>query len=365
LEILKTPETEIAPQADNRLEQLTIADGIFALILLVAGLFRLVDLGKIPLSGSEAELALSVWRFWQPGSELLTVSSPAYFTLTSLLTQIFGFSDSTMRLVPALFGLGLVALPWLLRRQIGTIAALTLCAFLAISPLTVIVSRTVGGEAIALFAIVLLLVGIIRFQATAVTLWFYLAAAALALGVSSAPIFYSGLISLLFAWLILRLFSLSVLPQVPAQPDRQTKQRALLVGLAVFVAVSSFMLWYPAGFGASAQIFGEWVSQFSADNGRTLAEPFMGLIRYEPGLVILGTAAIIWTLWRSQPLALAALYWFCGVFLVLEIEGPPAAVLLLHRREGDGEPVLHQHLVGIDFAPAAIPRAGAETEVTW
>jgi predicted membrane-bound mannosyltransferase len=108
LEILNTPETEIAPQADNRLEQLTIADGIFALILLVAGLFRLVDLGKIPLSGSEAELALSVWRFWQPGSELLTVSSPAYFTLTSLLTQIFGFSDSTMRLVPALLRRG----PW-------------------------------------------------------------------------------------------------------------------------------------------------------------------------------------------------------------------------------------------------------------
>ena len=111
-------------------------------------MFRFVDLGKIPLANAEAELAWAVWRFWQPGTELLTVSSPAYFTFTSLLTQVFGFSDVVVRLVPALFGLGVVCLPWLLRRQLGTLATLVACGFLAVSPLNVVVSRTVGKLAL-------------------------------------------------------------------------------------------------------------------------------------------------------------------------------------------------------------------------
>ncbi len=117
-----TPVAESPPQ--SWWERLTVADGLFVCVLVLGAVMRFANLGRIPLSNAEAELALAVWRFWQPVSESITISSPAYFTLTSLLTQVLGFSDAAMRLVPALFGLGVVYLPWLLRERLGSAGAL-------------------------------------------------------------------------------------------------------------------------------------------------------------------------------------------------------------------------------------------------
>ena len=116
---------------------------------MAAAIIRFVDLGKLPLSPVEAAEAWSVWQFWQPiGAGIAT--SPAYFSLTSMLLPLLGDKDAVMRLIPALFGLGIVLLPWLLRRQLGVIGALTTSLLLAVSPIQTIVSRTAGGDALAL-----------------------------------------------------------------------------------------------------------------------------------------------------------------------------------------------------------------------
>ncbi|MCL4263875.1 MAG: glycosyltransferase family 39 protein [Anaerolineae bacterium] len=306
-------------------ERLTIADGLFVLVVILGSVLRFVDLGRIPLSAAEAELALAVWRFWQPGNAEIALSSPAYFTLTSLLTQIFGFSDGVMRLVPALFGLAVVCLPWLLRRQLGDAGALVVCGFLAISPLNVILSRTVGGEAIALFAVFLLAVAVMRYADTpalsggkvAAPHWLYLAAAAMALGFTSAPLFYSGLVTLVIVWVVIRLLKLSLFPE--REPlDRRTWRNTLLVGGGVFVAFSSKLLWVTAGFGGSAQILGTWVAQIGGDDsGRILADPFLALARYEPALVILGVVAVLWALWRASVSGLALVYWLLAALILM------------------------------------------------
>ncbi|NJN55255.1 MAG: hypothetical protein HC804_11125 [Anaerolineae bacterium] len=302
-------------------QRLTVADGLFVLVVLLGGVMRFVELGRIPLANAEAELALSLWRFWQPGeSAEIIINSPAYFTLTALLTQIFGFSDAVMRLVPALFGLALLCLPWLLRQRLGNAGALVACTFLALSPLNVILSRTVGGEAIALFAVLLLVVTYVRYRDTAVSHWLYLAAAAVGLGLASAPLFYSGLVTLLITWGATRLFGLNLFPE-SKPPDSTSKRTALLVGGAVFVAFSSFLLWNPAGLGGSAQILGTWLAQLGGDgNGRTLAEPFLALVRYEPALFILGAAAVLWALWRTSVPGLALVYWLLAALILMLIQ---------------------------------------------
>ncbi|HID51285.1 MAG TPA: hypothetical protein EYP41_04505, partial [Anaerolineae bacterium] len=117
------------------LERLTIADAVFGLIVLAAGIIRFNNLDALPLSDGEAEAALAVWRFWQPGAAQVAVVSPAYFSLTAVLTQLLGFSDTVMRLVPAVFGLGLVILPRFLQRRLGVIGVLAASLLLAVSPL--------------------------------------------------------------------------------------------------------------------------------------------------------------------------------------------------------------------------------------
>ena len=101
------------------LSRLTVADGLLGLVLVAAALLRLASLGHLPLSDAEATQALAVWQFWQPGTAVLSPGSPAYFSLTAWLTQLFGFGDNVMRIIPALFGVGLVYLPWLLRHEEG------------------------------------------------------------------------------------------------------------------------------------------------------------------------------------------------------------------------------------------------------
>jgi hypothetical protein len=268
-----------------------------------------------------------VWQFWQPGNEMTAVGSPAYFTFTSLVTQIFGFSDGVMRLVPALFGLALLCLPWLLRHRLGQVGALVACGFLAISPLNTAVSRTVGGEAIALFAILLLFVAWVRYQEAGNRHWLYITFGALGLGLASAPLFYSGLVTLAVAWFAASRMGVTL--GLPA-PERNVWRTAVLITLGVFAACSSFFLWYPAGFGAAAQLLGTWLGQFGGGNGRAFADPFLALGRYEPGLILLGTAAMLWAILRGQPWGLAFVYWLlAGLLLMLVQVGVMSNALLL------------------------------------
>jgi hypothetical protein len=200
------------------------------------------------------------------------------------------------------------------------VGALVACLLLAVSPLNTAVSRTVGGDAIALFAVLLLLVAVVRYRDTAVTTWLYVMAGAIGLGLASAPLFYSGLATLAVAGVILRLFKLSPFAEKMGPPDNPTRRNALIIGVAVFAASSSFLLWYPAGFGASAQILGDWLAQFGVGNGRALIDPYLALVRYEPALLFMGGVAILWAVWRNQVLALAFVYWLLAGLLFMLIQ---------------------------------------------
>ena len=318
------------------LERLTAADALFGLVVLAAGIIRFVNLDALPLSDREAEAALAVWRFWQPGAAQITAVSPAYFSLTAVLTQLLGFSDSVMRLIPAVFGLGLVILPRFLQRRLGIIGVLAASLLLAVSPLLVIISRTAGGQSIALFAILLTAVALIRYGETAVSRWLYTLAAAIGLGLTSDALFYSGLITLGLAWI---LFYKVIKPQrrkereeendkenfaifasLRFNPSTQEKRAAVIIGVVVFVLSGSMFLWYLPGLGDAARLLGDWLALFGAADGRTITDPFLAFMRYEPVLLIFGAAAVIWAVWRGRPLAALLLYWLIGILLLMLLQ---------------------------------------------
>lgn len=61
LTVKETPQSNI-------LTNLTIEQGLYLLLVLIAAVVRLVGLDNIPLSPAEAGEALSVYQFWQPGA---------------------------------------------------------------------------------------------------------------------------------------------------------------------------------------------------------------------------------------------------------------------------------------------------------
>lgn len=124
------------------------------IILVVAGCLRFCSLGKMPLNNEEARSALSAALGTShasnfAGADHLSPSQPAYETLTRLVFEFFGASDSSARLIPALAGLLMVAAPMLAWRMLGLPTALLWSFLLAISPVFVTTSRTASAASLA------------------------------------------------------------------------------------------------------------------------------------------------------------------------------------------------------------------------
>jgi hypothetical protein len=287
----------------------TAADGLYLLVVAAAAVMRLSELGTIPLSPAEAKEAFGVWQYLQPDSTAIFIGSPAYFTLTTFLMSFLGVSDTIMRLVPALFGLGLVCLPWFLRRQLGQSGVLISAALLTVSPLNSAISRTVGGDAIAMFALLLVVMATARLNDESTNYWFYTLAAALGLGLASSTLFYSGLLGFVVA-LVVANFSTEK-PLRSVLPERNIILKGLFVGALVLVGLSTRLLTYPAGLGSSAKLIGDWLGQFGSSGGlREITNPFVVLARYEIALLVLGSAAVIWTFWKNKAPGMLLLLWY-------------------------------------------------------
>jgi predicted membrane-bound mannosyltransferase len=117
-------ETTSAEPQKTILEKITLEYVLYALITIAAAVLRILDLDVTPLSPLEAQEALNTWDFWQHRA-VESIGSPGYFTITGLLSQVLGWNDEAMRLMPVLFGIGLVLLPFFLRHRTGRLGSIT------------------------------------------------------------------------------------------------------------------------------------------------------------------------------------------------------------------------------------------------
>jgi uncharacterized protein (TIGR03663 family) len=118
---------------------------VLAYVLLVAGALavRLIGLADRPFHHDESQDAYFSWLFWTQGDYRYQpiLHGPLRFYLTALTYVLFGDSDFTARLAPALMGTLMVPLPALLRGQIGRVGAFAAAAALAFGPAYLYYSR--------------------------------------------------------------------------------------------------------------------------------------------------------------------------------------------------------------------------------
>lgn len=275
---------------ESRLAALTTAHLLFGAILLGAAILRFVELGALPLGPAEAAEALAAYAVWEPArlsaANPVAIGSPLYFSLTALLKPLTG-GDGALRLLPALFGLALVALPWRLRDRLGTLGALIAAALLAVAPTHVALARTAGGDSAALFGTLLLAIVWLRLADGADTpvaaRRAIVGALALAIGLTSSALFYSGLVSLLAAGLLAGLR----LPRLSAAAGRA----AVLSGGVALLLLATLALTQPDGLAAAAALPANWLGGFGL--GRTTLDLALGLLRYEAGALLIGVPALL------------------------------------------------------------------------
>jgi uncharacterized protein (TIGR03663 family) len=115
----------------------------YALLVAAALAVRLIGLADRPFHHDESQDAYFSWIFFTDGEYEYQpiLHGPLRFYLTSAMYLLFGDSDFTARLAPALMGTLIVPLPYLLRAQLGRVGAFAAAAALAFGPSYLYYSR--------------------------------------------------------------------------------------------------------------------------------------------------------------------------------------------------------------------------------
>jgi uncharacterized protein (TIGR03663 family) len=131
----------------------------FAAIVVVALGTRMWDLGGRALHYDELLHGYYSWRFaeGQGYSHTPLTHGPLLFHGAALTFKLLGSSDVTVRLLPALFGTALVAMPFFLRRWLGIYGALATAVLFTVSPSLLYFARFIRNDAyMAVWAVALL-----------------------------------------------------------------------------------------------------------------------------------------------------------------------------------------------------------------
>ena len=282
---------------------LTFETGLHLLAIGLALFLRLLNLGNIPLAESEAIWALQAHEVASGGASAIG-PQPVYVILTSFLFSIFTSSDFLARLLPALAGTAVVALPFIYRDSIGRKAALVLAFGLAMDPGLVAVSRQVGGPMLAMALLLGALVAWQRGQA----LWLGILGT---LALLAGPQTLLGLTVFLIVMVLARTLGWSDSSLFPANLDWR---RVGLTALSTLVFVGTFFLRFPQGLSALGAVLPAYLtSWFELPETPTL-HMGIALLVYQTLPLVFGLVGAIFAFRennnRGRVLALASLVAF-------------------------------------------------------
>ncbi len=147
--------------------RLTLEQLAWVLLIALAAVSRFWDLSSRALMHDEAIHAYYSWLLFR-GEGFRhdpLMHGPFLFHANALVYFLFGDSDASSRFMPALFGVILVATPWLLRgpRHLGRYGALAASLFFLISPSLLYYTRFIRHDPFTVVGTLLLLVAIFRY----------------------------------------------------------------------------------------------------------------------------------------------------------------------------------------------------------
>jgi sugar lactone lactonase YvrE/4-amino-4-deoxy-L-arabinose transferase-like glycosyltransferase len=267
----------------------------------VAVALRCLRLDDRALSAGEAARAYDAWTLFRGQPPVGGESLPDVGALLLLLHGtgffLFGTTDVVARLIPALAGIAIVALPLALRRWVGGPAALGMAALAATSPALVYASRVVSPEiviaALALAAVACLVrlgdASLLRGTRGPAIALGIVTAAAYAAGASAITVIVSVIVGIAAA-------ALSV-PDGTIRRGLGALRRELPAFLLAMVATAilSFtrFLSHPSGIAGVGDTLVAWWRLLTESSGQPAALFLMALLVYEPIAVVFAIASVV------------------------------------------------------------------------
>ncbi len=286
---------------------------IILVAILLAAFLRVFHLGTNGLTDHEALQALQAYKLAN-GQAVMVGGQPGYVGLTSLLFTLFEGSNFFARFWPALFGIALVFVPVLFRKQTGDFAAVTLAFLFAFEPGLVALSRSADGTMITITS---LLIAIGLFENRKLVLSGLFAGLAFV----GSENFWLLVITLGLAWLLVYWFDQDRKRSVKNETSKIEKSAWFgftLAALITVLLVSSQYLLHPngiSGIGSTVTDFlSKWQIKTDLEQGHFL---LILLVTQFPAL-ILGVWGLINGLREKSALArLLGLWWIIGVLLAV------------------------------------------------
>jgi len=215
---------------------------VYLALMLIAFVMRLWQLGARAVHYDEGiHLGCSCNIFSHPAAWCLDpwVHGPLQFIGTNIVFSIFGQSEFTARLLPAVFGTAIVILPFFLRRQLGRWGALAVAILLAFSPLFMYYSRYARDDIYVAFFTLLLVVCIWNYIADRRQRWLYIGVAALSLSFCALETTYMNLA--IIAFFLVLLVVISFLKNLTSMKDKALRIRQVLGRLRSLATLKSLV----------------------------------------------------------------------------------------------------------------------------
>jgi uncharacterized protein (TIGR03663 family) len=181
---------------------------LLALFVVAAVVSRFWALGDRPLHHDESIHAYQSWTLSRGGDWRYDPAyhGPFLYYANALVYKVLGASDYTARVMPAIFGLVLIAFAWPLRRWIGNAAAACYAVFVFASPHFSYFSRFIREDTYSLVFTLGTIVAFQLFLETNRARWLTLAAASFAFaGVTKENAYMTGVLFVAYGLLRLTL----------------------------------------------------------------------------------------------------------------------------------------------------------------
>jgi uncharacterized protein (TIGR03663 family) len=319
----------------------------FAVLAAGSGL-RLFQIGASSLSPDEARRAFDAWSLVYGATEgpyrEPSHVAPAGLLLRAFSFFLFGDSDTTVRIVSALLGIGLIALIWSIRDLLGQMRALAAAALVAVSPILVFGGRTANDQIVTLFFAFLIAILVFRIgqaERTPGIGWAIALGAALAGLIGSGPAGITVLVVLAAMFGVSPLISLDRGAAVQRAIQRVLGSRELLAGLIVSFAitlVTLFTRFYsdPGAIAGLGEVWADWGRLIATESGDTPTQFFiLALLLYEiPAIVFAVKAAVAETATDTDATGIDWSYpavWFLASLVIFSFSSgrrPEHAILI-------------------------------------
>lgn len=182
---LPASEQALHPVTDRLSRVFTIEHALWAILILIAVWTRFWDLGYRAQHHDESLHSYYSWLF-ATGDRLYVhhplMHGPFLFHANALIYKLFGDNDTTSRLIPAMFGVAIVWMPWLLRSKslLGRWGALAAGYMLLISPAMLYYTRYIRHDPYMVAGCLLLAICVFRYLENPQRRWIIIAFASVA-----------------------------------------------------------------------------------------------------------------------------------------------------------------------------------------